>query len=80
MNLTERERTILKLSKQGLSDYRIARRIRTDPPSVTRSRKNARKKLISAFKDIEWASRMGVSFSDSGLNVNSSTSLYSFFL
>ena len=80
MNLTERERTILKLSKQGLSDYRIARKIRTDPPSVTRSRKNAHKKLVDAVTDLEWAGRIGVSLSEPGLNVNGSTSLYSFFL
>ncbi len=80
MNLTERERTILQLSKQGLSDYRIARKIRTDPPSVTRSRKNAHKKLVDAVTDLEWAGRIGVSLFESGLNVNGSTSLYSFFL
>jgi DNA-binding NarL/FixJ family response regulator len=55
MNLTEREKTILRLSKQGLSDYKIARKIKTDPPSVTRSRKNAGKKLILAVKDLQWA-------------------------
>ena len=78
MSLTERERIILQLSRQGLSDYRIARKINTDPPSVTRSRKNVQKKLLDAVTDLEWASRIGVSFSDKGLNVNSSTSLYSF--
>jgi len=30
--------------------------------------------------DLEWASRMGVDFSGSDLNVNESTSMYSFFL
>jgi transcriptional regulator len=60
MNLTERERTILKLSKQGLSDYKIARKINTDPPSVTRSRKNARKKLSDAITDLDWAMQMNV--------------------
>jgi DNA-binding NarL/FixJ family response regulator len=81
MNLTDRERTILKLSRQGLSDYRIARRINTDPPSVTRSRKNAHRKLLIAMTDLEWATRIGVSFfqsiSDEGDGI---TSLYSFFL
>ena len=43
MNLKERERTILQLARQGLSDYRIARKINTDPPSVTRSRKTLTK-------------------------------------
>ena len=80
MNLTERERTILQLSSQGLSDYRIARKINTDPPSVTRSRKNAQKKIVDAATDLEWASRIGVTLFKSDLDVNASTNLYSFFL
>ena len=46
--------------KTRLSDYRIGRKINTDPPSVTRSRKNARKKLLNAVRDLEWAEKMGV--------------------
>jgi DNA-binding CsgD family transcriptional regulator len=61
MSLTERERTILQLARQGLSDYKIARKINTDPPSVTRSRKNAKKKLIEAKTDLEWAEKIGIS-------------------
>ena len=61
MSLTERERVILQLTRQGLSDYKIARKINTDPPSDTRSRKNAYKKLLGAMMDIEWASKIGVS-------------------
>jgi DNA-binding NarL/FixJ family response regulator len=60
MSLTERERMILELARQGLSDYKIARKINTDPPSVTRSRKNAQKKLEEAMTDLEWATRIGV--------------------
>ena len=63
MSLTERERVILQLARQGLSDYRIARKINTDPPSVTRSRKNAHKKLQEAETDIEWAKEIGVRIS-----------------
>ncbi len=77
MNLTEKERTILKLAQQGLSDYKIARKINTDPPSVTRSRKNAKKKLFDAMIDLEWAIRIGVNVSELNL-VNISN--YSFFL
>jgi transcriptional regulator len=51
---------ILQLSGQGLTDYKIARKINTDPPSVTRSRKNAHKKLEEAITDLEWAVRIGV--------------------
>jgi DNA-binding CsgD family transcriptional regulator len=60
MSLTERERTILQLARQGLSDYKIALEINTDPPSVTRSRKNAKKKLIEAKTDLEWAEKIGI--------------------
>ena len=51
---------ILQLSRQGLSDYRIARKINSDPPSVTRSRKNAHKKLKDAKMDLEWAEKIGI--------------------
>ena len=79
MNLTERERTILQLARQGLSDYKIARRINTDPPSVTRSRKNADRKLLNAVVDLEWASRIGVNISEFNSNIFNS-SQYRFFL
>ncbi len=78
MNLTEREREILQLVKQGLSDYRIARKINTDPPSVTRSRKNANKKLAEAVTDIEWAARIGLAIS--GPNSEMAENRFSFFL
>jgi len=58
--LTERERVILQLARQGLSDYKIARKINTDPPSVTRSRKNAQKKLQDAQVELKWAEKMGL--------------------
>ena len=81
MNLTERECIILQLGRQGLSDYKIARKINTDPPSVTRSRKNANKKLMDAITDLEWARKIGVNISMTNVNVvNSMTTLYSFFL
>jgi DNA-binding NarL/FixJ family response regulator len=64
MNLTERERRILQLAKQGLSDYRIARKMSMDPPNVTRSRKNAHRKLMEASIDIEWALKIGVTLTN----------------
>ena len=60
MQLTERERLILELHQNGLSDYKIARKINTDPPSVTRSRKNAQKKLGEAKTDLDWAQKIGI--------------------
>ena len=60
MSLTERERVILQLEWQGLSDYRIGRKINTGSPSVTRSRKNAHKKLQEAETDIAWAEKTGI--------------------
>ena len=45
MVLTERERQILQLHAKGLSDYRIAHKLSMETPNVTRSRKNALKKI-----------------------------------
>jgi DNA-binding CsgD family transcriptional regulator len=64
MNLTEREHKILELKQQGLSDYKISRTINTDPPSVTRSRKNAFKKITDAKADLEWVRKSGIRFGD----------------
>jgi len=60
MSLTERERVILELAQKGLSDYKIARKINTDPPSITRSRKNGLKKLQKAREDLLWAQKCGM--------------------
>jgi DNA-binding CsgD family transcriptional regulator len=79
MNLTERERAILRLAGQGLSDYKIARRINTDPPSVTRSRKNAMKKLGSALTDLQWAAQLNLTKSEFCLKTASAT-FFSYFL
>ena len=54
MALTERERQILRLHAEGLSDYRIARRLNIEMPNVKRSRKNAIKKIECARADIEF--------------------------
>lgn len=80
MNLTERERTILQLARRGLSDYKVARKINTDPPSVTRSRKNAYRKLSDAIASLEWAGRVGVCISEVNLNTVENANLYTFFL
>jgi DNA-binding NarL/FixJ family response regulator len=60
MSLTERERIILQLESQGLSDYKIARKIKSDPPSITRSRQNAHKKLLQAQIDLQYAQQIGI--------------------
>jgi DNA-binding NarL/FixJ family response regulator len=44
MALTELEKVILRLKAEGLSDYRIARKLKMETSNVTRSRKNAFKK------------------------------------
>lgn len=81
MNLTERERKILELSQQGLSDYKIARKINTDPPSVTRSRKNAHRKLLCSVADLEWATKTGINLSMRvELSSNATAILHHFFL
>ena len=54
MALTEREKAILRLKVNGVSDYRIARKLKMETPNVTRSRKNALKKLELARADLEF--------------------------
>jgi hypothetical protein len=60
MHLTELERSILELAKQELNDYKIARKLNIDPPTVTRSHKNANKKLLEETIDLEWATKTGI--------------------
>ncbi len=55
MALTECERRILLLNAKGLSDYRIARKLRMDPPNVYRARKAALRKLAQARTDLSFA-------------------------
>lgn len=54
MALTERERQILRLHAEGLSDYRIARKLKMEMPNVKRSRKNALKKIDYAKADLKF--------------------------
>jgi DNA-binding NarL/FixJ family response regulator len=54
MALTECERKILRLHAEGLSDYRIAKKLNMEMPNVKRSRKNALKKLEHAKADLEY--------------------------
>lgn len=77
MDLTERECEILELSKQGLSDYKIARKISTDPPSITRSRKNAHKKIENALTTLEWISKREIVIEPCSVNT---VSAFRFFL
>jgi DNA-binding NarL/FixJ family response regulator len=58
MALTEREKAILRLKAEGVSDYTIARKLRIETPNVTRSRKNALKKLRCAKADLEFANSL----------------------
>ena len=64
--LTEREKAILRLKAEGVSDYRIARKLKMETPNVTRSRKNALKKLERARVDLEFVAGL----SSSRLNTN----------
>ncbi len=64
MGLTKKERRVLELGNQGLSDYEIARRIQDHPPTVTRVHKGAYKKLAKALADIQWAKNIGLDASE----------------
>jgi transcriptional regulator len=58
MVLTEREKAILRLKSKGMSDYRIAHRLNMETPNVTRSRKNALRKIDDARSDLEFMDRL----------------------
>ena len=64
MSLTEREKKILELHKKQLSDYKIARKLSIDPPSITRSRLNAQKKLKQAQRDLQYAQLIGITINE----------------
>ena len=55
MALTERERQILRLNAEGLSDYRIARKLKIETPNVYRARKAALRKIDRARDDLSFA-------------------------
>ena len=57
--LTAREREILRLAALGLTDYRIARKLRVEAPNVTRSRLNAIKKIEKAKADLAFFDGLG---------------------
>jgi|AGTN01.3.fsa_nt_gi Bacterial regulatory proteins, luxR family. len=54
MALTECEKTILRLEAEGVSDYRIARKLKMEIPNVIRSRKNALKKIKCAKANLAY--------------------------
>jgi DNA-binding CsgD family transcriptional regulator len=53
--LTERERQILRLNAEGLSDYRIAWKLKMETPNIYRARKTALRKLDRARADLSFA-------------------------
>jgi DNA-binding CsgD family transcriptional regulator len=65
MSLTQREKVILELQIKNLSDYKIARKLGTDPPSITRSRLNAHKKLKQAQENLQYSKKIGITITES---------------
>jgi DNA-binding CsgD family transcriptional regulator len=55
MALTERERQILRLNAESLSDYRIAKKLKMKTPNVYRTRKAALRKLDRDRIDLSFA-------------------------
>ena len=58
MALTERERQILRLNAEGLSDYQIAEKLKIETPNVYRARKTALRKLDRARSDLSFADNL----------------------
>jgi len=52
--LTERERKILRLKAEGLSDYQIAKKLKIETPNVFRARKAALRKMNQARADLSF--------------------------
>ena len=57
--LTAREREILRLATKGLTDYRLARKLRVEAPNITRSRLNTLRKIDKAQADLEFFDSLG---------------------
>ena len=60
MALTEREKQILRLKKDKLSDYEVSRKLRIDAGNVTRSKKTALRKIERAQADLDFALQAGL--------------------
>jgi transcriptional regulator len=58
--LTEREKQILRLKKDKLSDYEIARKLTIDAGNVTRSKLTALRKIERAQAGLDFALQVGV--------------------
>jgi DNA-binding CsgD family transcriptional regulator len=58
--LTEREKQILRLKKDNMTDYEIARKLRLDAGNVTRSRLTALRKIERAQADLDFALQVGM--------------------
>jgi len=59
LRLTKQMHEILKLRLQGLSAYKIARRLNLDPPTVYASLKAAKENFAQADKMLEELKAMG---------------------
>lgn len=60
MALTECEKAILRLKAEGVSDYRIARKLKMETPNVSAREKNALKKIECAHADLEFISGLRI--------------------
>lgn len=48
----------MRLKAEGMSDYRIAHKLKIETPNVTRSKKNALRKLEYAKADLDFISNL----------------------
>jgi transcriptional regulator len=56
--LTDREKAILRPKAQGLSDYKIAQKLKVTAPDITRSRKMVLQKIEQANEDLDFVFRL----------------------
>lgn len=60
MGLTEKEKQVLQLRKQGLTQVEVAKRLKISQAAVSDFEKNARQKLLEAEETLAFAKELGV--------------------
>ncbi len=72
----DKEKMILKLKSQSLTDRKIASKLQVSASHVCRARHNTQKKLHKAILDIEWAQKTSIKIPQETALSNNSYSFY----
>ena len=58
--ITKKEREVLELRKQGLTQVEVAKKLKISQAAVSKFEKNAIRKIQEAFKTVALAKKLGV--------------------